>query len=231
MRALDAPTVVCFDLGGVLVRICRSWAEACEQAGLPLRNADWLASGEWRERRKRVVDGYQDGSLSCGAYHRALSESVDGLYSPDEVETIHRAWTLAEYPGVDRLVTELNALDGVHTACLSNTNHAHWQRLDGGDGRGEYPAVQRLTTRLASHRLGLLKPGAAIYEAADQAWGRSADGTPPEAVPSRVIFFDDLEDNVTAAREHGWHAHLVDYRGDTAAQMRELLSHEHHFAL
>ena len=178
-------------------------------------------SDELADSSEGTLPGYAARPAPSGAEHRALPA----------VEAIHRAWTQAEYPGVDRLIAELNGLAGMHTACLSNTNHAHWQRLDGRDGRGEYPAVQRLSTRLASHVLGLLKPGTAIYEAADQALSRSPDGTPPGAGPPRVIFFDDLEDNVTAAREHGWHAHLVDHRGDTAAQMREQLTHTHRLAL
>ena len=30
-------SLVCFDLGGVVVRICRSWAEGCAEAGLDVR--------------------------------------------------------------------------------------------------------------------------------------------------------------------------------------------------
>lgn len=209
--------ITCFDLGGVLVRICRSWAEACEACGLPLRGADWQSSEHWQARRKAVVDDYQRGRLECQTYYRALSAAVDGLYSPAEVEAIHAAWTREEYPGVRALVRELNELEGVTTACLSNTNHAHWLRLDGSDGRCEYPAVQLLEKRLASHQLQLLKPETAVYAAADAAFSAL---TP---APTRVVFFDDLPENVEAARRHGWRAHLVDPHADTNRQLRDVL--------
>ncbi len=30
--------LVCFDLGGVVIRICRTWAEGCAAAGLEVRD-------------------------------------------------------------------------------------------------------------------------------------------------------------------------------------------------
>ena len=144
MTQPDETTVVCFDLGGVLVRICRSWGEACALAKLPIRSLGGFEPEEWHERRGVAVDAYQRGAMSCRDYFQALSETTDGAYTPDEVERIHRAWTREEYPGVQRLIAELNTLPGVTTACLSNTNHAHWQRLSGDDARGEYPAVRSL---------------------------------------------------------------------------------------
>jgi len=35
-----SPEIVCFDLGGVLIRICHSWEEACLRANLSPPNAD-----------------------------------------------------------------------------------------------------------------------------------------------------------------------------------------------
>ncbi len=208
-----AETVVCFDLGGVLVRICRTWPEACARANIPVRSEQTLASENARATRREVVDRYQQGRMVCGAYFEALSQSLVGLYSPTEVEQIHDAWTLEEYAGVDALVSALEGVPGVTTACLSNTNHSHWQRLSGANGRAEYPSVSRLRHRLASHELGCTKPDPAIYVMAERHFFAA-----PRS--GRVIFFDDLVDNVTAARIAGWHAFQVDHTGDTVAQMR-----------
>jgi HAD superfamily hydrolase (TIGR01509 family) len=210
-----AETVVCFDLGGVLVRICRTWPEACARANLPVRNEQTLASAAARASRREVVDRYQQGRMDCAAYFAALSESLVGLYSAAEVEQIHDAWTLEEYSGVAELVSALEARPGVTTACLSNTNHSHWQRLSGADGRAEYPSVLRLKHRLASHELGSTKPDPEIYALAERHFFAGAP-----AQRGRVIFFDDLIDNVTSARSAGWHAFQVDHTGDTVAQMR-----------
>ncbi|MEO8178699.1 MAG: HAD family hydrolase [Deltaproteobacteria bacterium] len=211
--------VVCFDLGGVLVRICRSWDQACEQIGLPYRSPGLLATEAWRMRRKAVVDRYQLGGLSAGDYHEELSRALEGLYSAEEVERIHEAWTLKEYPGALELVRELNRLPGVATACLSNTNAAHWRRLSNEDGSAEYPSVLELEHRLASHLLGCAKPDAEIYARAQATFFGARQGA-----PEQIFFFDDLPENVEAARAQGWSAFQVDHEGDTVSQMRAQLA-------
>jgi HAD superfamily hydrolase (TIGR01509 family) len=216
--------VVCFDLGGVLVRICRTWADACARAALPARNAEHLASDGWREPRRRAGDRYQSGQLQCAAYFAELAAASDGLFSAAEFERLHHAWTLDHYPGALELVRALNAQPGVVTACLSNTNHAHWVRLAGADGKNEYPAVAELRHQLASHLLGCAKPDARIYQLAYAKFSEAtADQTAPLR-PSDILFFDDLPENVHAARAAGWTAFPVDPSGDTVTQMRGLLA-------
>jgi len=202
------------------VRICRSWDEACVQAQLPFRDALAFASEAMRTRRKDVVDRYQRGELESDIYYTELSLAVDRLYSVTEVEQIHAAWTLQEYPGALELIGELNRLPQVSTACLSNTNSAHWRRLAGEDGRAEYPAVLALRHRLASHLLRCSKPDAIIYERA-----RAAFFEPLAGRPEDIIFFDDLPENVASARAAGWTAFQVDPQANPPAQMREHLAH------
>ena len=40
---------------------------------------------------------------------------------------------------------------------------------------------------------------------------------------SALLFFDDRDDNVEAARLRGWHAAVIDHAGDPPAQMRAVL--------
>lgn len=211
--------VVCFDLGGVLVRICRSWDEACAQAQLPYRAPELLGSEAYRVRRRDVVDRYQRGALLCEAYYAELSDAVGGAYTTAEVQRIHHVWTLQEYPGALELVRALNRLPSVTTACLSNTNAAHWRRLSGEDGLATYPSVCELEHQLASHLLGCAKPDAEIYERAE----RHFFGT-TTTEPQRIVFFDDLAENVAAARARGWAAFQIDHTRDTVSQMREHLA-------
>jgi FMN phosphatase YigB (HAD superfamily) len=220
---MSSPTtsrIVCFDLGGVLVRICRSWEEACGYAELPYRNPDWMASERARAERKRVVDRHQRGELDSQAYYQALSSALESAYSEAEVERIHEVWSRAEYPGVRELVEDLNRTPGVITACLSNTNAGHWRSLVNEDGAGTYPAVLALEKRLASHLLGCLKPEPRIYALAHAHFFGAAGGP-----TGNIVFFDDLPENVRAAREAGWTAFEIDPHGDTAAQMRAHLQH------
>lgn len=202
-----------------MVRICRSWDEACLQAQLPSRVPDLLGSEAYRVRRRDVVERYQRGALVCEAYYAELSEAVGGAYTTAEVELIHHVWTLQEYPGALELVRALNRVPSVTTACLSNTNAAHWRRLIGDDGVLSYPSVRELEHQLASHLLGCAKPDAEIYERAERHFFGA-----PAVDPQRIIFFDDLAENVAAARARGWTAFQVDHTSDTVGQMREHLA-------
>jgi FMN phosphatase YigB (HAD superfamily) len=219
MTARARERVVCFDLGGVLVRLVGSWAEGCSRAGLPSRNPEWMAAEAFRTLRREAVDRYQAGLIDCSSYYAELARASEGRYTTAELEAIHRAWTLEHYPGALELVRALNATAHVTTACLSNTNHAHWVRLAGDDGRGEYPAVAELRHRLASHLLGCLEPQARIYELAHAKFSEQA-----EISAADIFFFDDLAENVAAGRAAGWSAFQVDPSGDTVAQMRRILA-------
>ncbi|MCC6321947.1 MAG: hypothetical protein IT438_10995 [Phycisphaerales bacterium] len=211
----STPTLIVFDLGGVLVRICRGWAEACAAAGLPVRgeSASHSASGGrhvWAQR-------HGVGAISSDEFFVRASESMNGLYSPDEVRRVHDAWLIGEYAGVHELVGGLRRA-GVRTGVLSNTNHAHWVRLTPPrmGGTGEFAAAGLVDHPHASHIMGLLKPGVEIYREFARLVGY-ADRA------NEILFFDDLEENTEAARACGWRAEKIDHAGDTALQMRRLL--------
>lgn len=212
----NRPTLVVFDLGGVIVRICRSWAEGCAAAGLPVRGDESMGTAEMKARRREVSDLYQTGAIRCEEFFERLAATTGGLYTADEVQKIHDAWLLGEYPGVRRLVQRLR-IAGVATGILSNTNHAHWERMSEPD----YPTLWLTDHPHASHLLRLAKPERAIYdEFARQAGARGWR----DREASRIIFFDDLVENVDAARAAGWQSERIDHAGDTAAQMERHLS-------
>lgn len=198
--------LICFDLGGVLVRICWSWEEACLAAGLPVRPLP--VDGELQMNEiHRLVHQYQVGSFVGDEFAKRYSALVDGAYSADEVLAVHRAWLLGEYDGVVDLIDAIHA-SGIDTAALSNTNEAHWRAM------ADFPAMRRLRRPLGSHLLKLAKPDPAIYRAAEKLLGTSG---------KQIIFFDDLEDNVAVARDTGWNAYRIDPHGCPATQMFERL--------
>ena len=209
--------LVCFDLGGVLVRICRSFGEACRLAQIDVRGA---IEGRVAQRiRYEFSQRFNTGQCDEQSWASDLSRALDGLYTPDELRRVHHAWTRTEYEGVHDLVCEIEAT-GVATACLSNTDQAHWTRLVHHDGASalagdpEYPTVHRLQHRHASHLFGMTKPSPAIYrafEAATQLSGRD------------ILFFDDLPENVRAARDVGWRAERIDPYNETVPQLRRWL--------
>jgi glucose-1-phosphatase len=210
-----AMRIVCFDLGGVIVRTCSTWEEACARAGLPYRPV--LDAPPTRIRLDGYEESWQRGALTEGEFHHLLSEATGRIYGPEEIRRIQDAWILGEYPEMDRLVLALNENDGILTACLSNTNEQHWRQLFDPGNAARFPATQGLRIPLASHLLGTLKPDRLAYRALETETGVRGP---------RVLFFDDREANIEGARRLGWKAWLVDPRGDTAATVRSVLLDE-----
>jgi FMN phosphatase YigB (HAD superfamily) len=211
------PQIVCFDLGGVLIRICHGWEEACRRANLSPPNPDEATSAA----RRALFVQHQRGGLSLDEWAEAMVR-LDGTHTPDELRRAHAAILIDEEPGARALVDELHE-SGMGTAALSNTNEAHWLRLRHRDGTRprvgtpEYPAVARLHSAWASHRLGVAKPEPAIYEQFEALSGVRGRG---------ILFFDDRAENVAAALDHGWRAECVDRDGDPIAQIRVRLRQE-----
>lgn len=202
--------VVCFDLGGVLVRITLDMAKAAADARVGIDHSnpgtflDFAPFIEFQAGRLDS-DGYQAelaGWLGC-----AVSDSL----------TVHNHILLDSYPGTHELVRDAGHL-GLLTACLSNTNEPHWIEMRQTD---RFPNVRDLALGVASHEVRLEKPQAEIYEQfrllASHRLGAELD-------PSEIVFFDDTLPNVQAAQSLGWMAVHIDPTGDTAAQMRSSLA-------
>ena len=204
--------LVVFDLGGVLVRIARSWAEAHALAGLAPHPI--LESEQFSLLSARLTADYQTGKITSGQYYRLIADGSGGAYLPADVQRVMTAWSRDEYPEVARVFDAVESV-GIQTAILSNTNPAHWQRLAAiGVDAPEYPTILRAKHHFASHLLGIAKPEPAIYEALIHA---------TETQANRILFFDDSHEHVLAARASGWSAEQIDHAGDTASQMLELL--------
>lgn len=206
--SIDKPElvrVVALDWGGVLLRICNGWEEACRAAGLPVPEGP-IEDGV-RARRRALAEAYQLGGMACAEYFAAVAELSPG-YSAADVERLHDAWLLREYDGAVDLARDLAAHPRLTTALLSNTNARHWAR------RAQFTAAGLLEHQFASHEHRLAKPDAGFYRVLERAVGASG---------AQVAFFDDLEQNVGAARALGWQAVRIDPCGDTVGQVRAAL--------
>lgn len=199
---MNPQKLVCFDLGGVLVKVAANWNEALAQAGV---SAERIPAETVGLSEVAGFDEYQAGTWTEDAYLTSLADRF-GL-SAVEALSAHQSILVGEYDGALEVVNELNQL-GIRTSCLSNTNDLHWQRLLDA---AYHPAVVALGQPLASHELGLAKPDPQIYRAAEAALG----GTP--------VFFDDNLANVEAARSVGWKAYQTDPKGDPPALIRQVL--------
>jgi len=192
--------LIVFDLGGVLVRVVESWAEACAGAKVDPRAAP--KSEGLRERLGAANALAERGEIDADEFVRQCAEA-SGL-SAAEISRILTAWVPGPFPGAAELLREL-AGRGHRTACLSNTNHFHWRMLTEPDGFWGL-RLHDLSERFASHLIGRAKPDGAAFEHVERATG---------VAPGRILFFDDLEPNGRAAAERGWQfAHVAASRAE-----------------
>ena len=142
---------VVFDLGGVIVRIHHSWQHAAASAGVrgatnsahdlarahaPNSTSDTAPNStphsmfdptlHRADDFRTLVSEQQRGILSHDDFCSGVSQLTSGVLSAQDVERIHTAVIVGAYDGVEQLVLQLNKR-GLSTACLSNTNHQHWQ--------------------------------------------------------------------------------------------------------
>jgi FMN phosphatase YigB (HAD superfamily) len=203
-------TLVVFDLGGVLIRHCRSWAEGAIAAGLPVRVMD--------ESEDAVATRMQLGfALLCGLvtlddFCEGLAASTGGAYSASEVRRVHASWMGEAYAGTEQLVERVLDAGAAEPAILSNMDHTHWRRL--GSGPGALAAIARIPHRFASCEIGLAKPMPGIYAHVARGTGRR---------PEEILFLDDQPENLAAARAQGWAAELIDHREETGPQIERVL--------
>jgi putative hydrolase of the HAD superfamily len=196
--------LVCFDIGGVLVRLAAGWEDACVRAGVPIQEGDV----EW-EKHHPLMRKYERGHISSEEYFRDVKECLKGINS-EQFCGAFDAWLREMYEGAEELIEELNAR-GVMTACLSNTNDRHWRDLSGG--REIYLPLQKLKHRFASHEIREAKPDIAAYKVVEKALSLRGD---------EILFFDDREDNIEGARAAGWNAERITEH-DAVKQEREYL--------
>jgi len=203
------PKIVCVDLGGVVVRICQTWAQAC--AAVDVTNHAAVDSNDdvTRPLRAAAVDRYQRGLMPYDEFVHEIAAIFGGVYSPQDIGRIHDGWILGDYPGMAELLGELRRI-GMRVACLSNTNDSHWQQMQ--KASAAFGAIEH---RYASHLMGLNKPDPAIYAAFEAAMGCSAD---------EIFFADDLIENIQAASARGWQTLHIDHSGDPAAQIANALA-------
>ncbi|MCC6952174.1 MAG: HAD-IA family hydrolase [Phycisphaerales bacterium] len=205
--------MVCFDIGGVLVKHFRTWPEAC--AGLGVEYRAGIDDPGLLALRRAAGKQYALGRIDEEEFYRELVRGVAGLYTPEEVRHVHTHWITSEYDGIGEVMDRLVGLGRARTAVLSNTNATHWRRLAGGDGaRADFPTPGKVQRLFASHLMGLAKPDPMIYEAFEREAG---------VAPGEILFFDDLPENIEAAAGRGWNASRVDHTGDTATQVRAVL--------
>ena len=197
--------LVCFDLGHVLIDVCRDWGHAAELAGVSLPAHPF--DGATRAAITEAIHASEIGRIDQQTFCERVGEAA-GL-APDAVHQISTCFLRTMYPGIEALLDTLDDR-GIALACLSNTNQHHWSLMHDETSASRLP-IHLLAYRWASHELGLSKPDAAIYHRCQSECGIDAAG---------ILFFDNLSANVESARACGWRSELIAMDGDPAPQLR-----------
>jgi putative hydrolase of the HAD superfamily len=202
---MPAPAVdaLLFDLGNVLVeidfeRVFAAWAVS---AGLRIQ--------EVRERFEfdAVHRAFEVGRIDAAGYF----EHMRGLLRvPLPDETLAAGWNEVFVGEVAAMAALIRSVAGrVPLDVLSNTNpvhHVHW--------RARFASIlQPLDAVFVSCDVGERKPERAAYDAVLASIG---------AHPKRVVFFDDLAEDVVGARTIGMRSFVVGSAADVRTAMATL---------
>jgi epoxide hydrolase-like predicted phosphatase len=176
--------VVLFDLGGVLVE---SNGRSALQQLLPHLDTDQVLD---RWNRSNAVGLFERGRMTEAEFAAAFIQEWELSMGEEVFLESFAAWVPGYINGATKLV---RAIRGKHrVGCLSNTNAVHWKRM--AELRGLFDFS------FASHITGIMKPDREAYELVIDTL---------KAHPNEIHFFDDLQANVSAAREVGINAFLA----------------------
>jgi HAD superfamily hydrolase (TIGR01509 family) len=192
-----------FDLGRVVFDIDFSKAIACWAAHAGCAPSDIVE----RFERGEAYRHHEIGRISDAAYFDSLRSTLGIRISDDQFLEGWNAIFAGEMPGIAPLLAR--AARAMPLYAFSNTNRPHVAHFSKayadllGHFRGMY----------LSSTIGLRKPDAAAYDHVVKAIGVPA---------SRILFFDDLAENVEAARARGLHAVQVKSSADVANALAAL---------
>lgn len=200
-RTPPKPTVV-FDFGGVLSAGHDPVPDVHELLG---GDAETLGEALWKERA-----AYDAGTLSTAEYWGAVAAAV-GVeeLSEDEVTEVQAAddrYFLRLDPASRELIHDL-ARNQVRLALLSNASESFGEAVRRTDW------FEAFTLAVISGEERVVKPDREIYDVLMDVLAHETGGV---SIPSAIIFFDDRQDNVDAARALGIDAHLWPRNGETA---------------
>lgn len=179
-------SAIVFDLGNVLIDIDYSEQEKY------LNSLEPGFAGIFASNFKKNVSLHKElekGLLSEDDFISGMLKDLGGKITGETFKNVYSGIFTVNNKMAELLSTLKNKYKLI---LLSNTNEIHRKY-----GWGEYDFLKYFDEMILSHEAGTAKPDPAIYEQTEK-----AAGLPPE----ELIFIDDLEENVEAARKRGWDA-------------------------
>lgn len=204
-RTAPARPWIVLDFGGVLSAGHDPIPEIRAALGAPESATDALAAAFWDAR-----GAYDRGETTPAQYWGTVAEAAGaGPLDADEVQELQvtddRYWLRLD-PASRELLHDL-ARSGARLALLSNASVAFGEAVRRADW------FEAFSFAVISGEEHCVKPEAEIYEILLEVIAHESGGV---ARPGSVIFFDDREDNVAAARALGIDAHHWVRNGEAA---------------
>lgn len=176
--------VLLLDLGGVLADL----GDPVSALGLQMTQREF-----WRVwTTSSTVRTFETGQMDVADFLFKVSAELG--YSGDEpFARRFQAWQLRLYPGVDEIIR--HAAASCRVALLSNTNEIHWHQV--GHETQVFSTFARI---FLSYETGHFKPSPQSFLQVMEFF---------ECSPGEIIFLDDSEQNIVAARGLGIDAHRI----------------------
>ncbi len=195
-----------FDLGRVLIeldsgRVHARWAEL---AGMPTPDEGFAAQIAGSEAYR----SHERGEISDAAFFAFLRREFALDLTDDQFIDGWNAIFVGEMPGIRRAVSRVQGVMPLYV--FSNTNavhHAYWS-VHFADLLAPFRKIY------ASHAIGVRKPDPAAFRTVVEDMG---------VAPERVLFFDDIDENVAGARACGLQAVEVRSTADVELALDHVL--------
>jgi putative hydrolase of the HAD superfamily len=198
-----AADALLFDLGRVVIDIDFSKALSCWAAHAGCTPSDIAA----RFVRDEAYRRHEVGAISDADYFQTLRSQLGISISDAAFLEGWNAIFAGEMPGIAALLTR--AAEHVPLYAFSNTNGAHVAHFSVAYA----DLLGHFKTMFLSSTIGLRKPDAAAYDHVVKAIGAPAE---------RIVFFDDLAENIEGARASGLTAVHVRSSDDIAHALAAL---------
>jgi len=193
-----------FDLGRVVLDIDFSKVVACWAGHAGCEPAHLAGRFSWRDE---FYQQHEKGEISDAEFFTALRALLGVELSDAQFLEGWNEIFAGEMPGMPQLLAR--ASQRLPLYAFSNTNSAHVEHFS----QAYADVLSHFREMFLSSTIGLRKPDAAAYDHVVKAIGVPA---------SRIVFFDDLAENIEGARARGLTAVHVTSPDDVAQALAAL---------